>query len=328
MLEVAARPIGGLCARALNFSAIRPSTSSGRPEPVEGRNPQSRQSRFEELLQRHTLGEGYRRVAPRDATQSGVMMIPIPRRGILRGVGGIDAARAVPDIDDIQNHREAGSTARAAARRRQLPRIHLRAGVERIGGGSRRCARRTRGWTFAIDPEVPGAHAGANTLQSAAWLIPADTRRRRQGPRSNKSGRTVDVREVPEGAAGPRPGSMAGRARSAHLRQRLEGRVEVDYYATHVTDRERRRLRAAGPRVQAAVQARLAARRTGSLYRRRAGPAADAGRAAGPGVTVAASVSCRRSTDRAYALGVRRAVGTGHRRHRRRPAWEVRRVLP
>jgi hypothetical protein len=30
-----------------------------------------------------------------------VMMIPIPRRGVLRRVDGVDAAREVPDIDDI-----------------------------------------------------------------------------------------------------------------------------------------------------------------------------------------------------------------------------------
>jgi hypothetical protein len=86
VLEAAARPIGGLCARALNFSAIR--------------NPQST-IRLEELLLRHALGEdpgAWRR--ERDA--SGVMMIPIPRRGILRGVDGVDEAGAVPDIDHIR----------------------------------------------------------------------------------------------------------------------------------------------------------------------------------------------------------------------------------
>src|SRR6185436_18515251 len=107
VLEVAARPIGGLCARALNFSAIRPSTSSGRPEPVEGRNLQSAirdpQSaiRLEELLLRHALGEdpgAWRR----ECDASGVMMIPIPRRGIFRGVAGVDAARTVPGVDDIR----------------------------------------------------------------------------------------------------------------------------------------------------------------------------------------------------------------------------------
>jgi biotin carboxylase len=86
VLEVAARPIGGLCARALTFSA------TGTPESAIG---------LEELLLRHALGEdpgAWRR--ERDA--SGVMMIPIPRRGILRGVDGVDAARAVPDVVEIR----------------------------------------------------------------------------------------------------------------------------------------------------------------------------------------------------------------------------------
>ena len=30
------------------------------------------------------------------------MMIPIPRRGLLRGVEGVDAARAVPHVDDVR----------------------------------------------------------------------------------------------------------------------------------------------------------------------------------------------------------------------------------
>jgi biotin carboxylase len=86
VLEVAARPIGGLCARALRFqSAIC--------------NLQSAIS-LEELLLRHSLGEDpapYRR----EAAASGVMMIPIPRRGLYRHVDGVDAARRVAGIDEI-----------------------------------------------------------------------------------------------------------------------------------------------------------------------------------------------------------------------------------
>ena len=152
VLEVAARPIGGLCARALNFSAIRPSTSSGRPEPVEGRNPQSA-IRLEELLLRHALGEdpgAWRR----ECAASGVMMIPIPRRGILRGVGGVDAARAVPDIEDI----------RITAKPDQLL-VPLPEGASYLGfifarassGSAVEQALRAAHarLTFAIDPEVP-----------------------------------------------------------------------------------------------------------------------------------------------------------------------------
>jgi len=82
--EVAARPIGGLCARALR---------------VDG--PAGYGVPYEELLLRHALGESpwpYRR----EVAASGVMMIPIPRRGYLKGVRGLEAATAVPGIDDLR----------------------------------------------------------------------------------------------------------------------------------------------------------------------------------------------------------------------------------
>ena len=56
---------------------------------------------LEELLLRHAVGESPARYA-RELSASGVMMIPIPRRGVLRRVDGIDAARAVLDIVDIR----------------------------------------------------------------------------------------------------------------------------------------------------------------------------------------------------------------------------------
>jgi hypothetical protein len=99
VLEVAARPIGGLCARALRFAATR-DPQSPIPNPQSAiRDPQSAIS-LEELLLRHVLGEDPT-AWHREGDASGVMMIPIPRRGILRGVNGLDAARLVPGIDDI-----------------------------------------------------------------------------------------------------------------------------------------------------------------------------------------------------------------------------------
>ena len=84
VLEVAARPIGGLCARALRFCrADIPGVVS-----------------LEELLLRHALGEspdGW----SRESCASGVMMIPIPARGVYRGVSGIDEARGVAGVDGI-----------------------------------------------------------------------------------------------------------------------------------------------------------------------------------------------------------------------------------
>lgn len=79
MLEVAARPIGGLCATALRF---------------EGGIP------LEELILRHAAGEDVRGIE-REQRASGVMMIPIPRNGVYNGVEGVEAAQAVAGIDDV-----------------------------------------------------------------------------------------------------------------------------------------------------------------------------------------------------------------------------------
>jgi hypothetical protein len=83
VLEVAARPIGGLCARALRFE-------NG---PL--------QIPLEELLLRHAAGEPAVSWT-RETDASGVMMIPIPHRGVFRRAEGLDAARAVPHVTDIQ----------------------------------------------------------------------------------------------------------------------------------------------------------------------------------------------------------------------------------
>jgi hypothetical protein len=111
VLEVAARPIGGLCARALRFAPDGTRDSGfGSRESADGSripNPDSRipnpDSRIplEELLLRHALGENPARYRREDAA-SGVMMIPIPRRGVFRGVDGVEAARGVPHIADVQ----------------------------------------------------------------------------------------------------------------------------------------------------------------------------------------------------------------------------------
>jgi biotin carboxylase len=79
MLEVAARPIGGLCSRALHFRG------------GEG---------LEDLVLRHALGEDVS-AEQREVRASGVMMIPIPRGGIYEDVRGTEAARSVPGIDGV-----------------------------------------------------------------------------------------------------------------------------------------------------------------------------------------------------------------------------------
>ncbi len=74
MLEVAARPIGGLCGRVLPGLAER--------------------------ILKHAVGE---RVAVESLLDNahGVMMIPIPRGGVYRSVSGIEAAGEVASIEEV-----------------------------------------------------------------------------------------------------------------------------------------------------------------------------------------------------------------------------------
>jgi phosphoribosylaminoimidazole carboxylase (NCAIR synthetase) len=104
VLEVAARPIGGLCARALRF--VRREHPPIESRVVAHRTrlpvwPVGTEISFEELLLRHALGEDST-WWQREACASGVMMIPIPKRGIYRGVSGIDEAKAVPGVVDVR----------------------------------------------------------------------------------------------------------------------------------------------------------------------------------------------------------------------------------
>jgi biotin carboxylase len=83
LLEIAARPIGGLCSKALRF--VSPGGEAS----------------LEELLLRHALGEDVSAFS-RERRASGVMMIPIPHRGVFKSVDGESDARAVPDIVDLK----------------------------------------------------------------------------------------------------------------------------------------------------------------------------------------------------------------------------------
>jgi biotin carboxylase len=79
VLEIHARPIGGLCARSLRF---------------EGGMS------LEELILRHALGEDVAHLRLADDA-SGVMMIPIPKGGIYQSVEGVERARAVDGIEEV-----------------------------------------------------------------------------------------------------------------------------------------------------------------------------------------------------------------------------------
>jgi len=80
MLEMAARPIGGLCARALRFRGG---------------------ASLEELILRHALGEDVAGLE-REGRAAGVMMIPIPRAGIFEEVENLEAAAATSGIEAIE----------------------------------------------------------------------------------------------------------------------------------------------------------------------------------------------------------------------------------
>jgi biotin carboxylase len=85
MLEVAARSIGGLCGRVLKHSLG---------------------VSLEELILRQAVGQPLPIAGAEGA--AGVMMIPVPRRGIYDGVEGLTAARSVPFITGVNVTAEQG----------------------------------------------------------------------------------------------------------------------------------------------------------------------------------------------------------------------------
>ncbi|MEP6471132.1 MAG: ATP-grasp domain-containing protein, partial [Acidobacteriota bacterium] len=79
VIEIAARSIGGLCSRTLRFGT--------------GMS-------LEELVLRHALSKEGDSSA-RDARPAAVMMIPIPKGGLLERVSGVAEARQVPGVEDV-----------------------------------------------------------------------------------------------------------------------------------------------------------------------------------------------------------------------------------
>jgi len=80
LLELAARSVGGLCSRALRF----PGGQS-----------------LEEMVLANALGRDPGPAGYRQARPSGVFMLPVPRAGTLRAVGGRACAAAVPGITGL-----------------------------------------------------------------------------------------------------------------------------------------------------------------------------------------------------------------------------------
>jgi biotin carboxylase len=90
VIEVAARSIGGICGRSLSFGLLE--------TPLEA------------LILRHAIGR--RTSLPRKSGASGVMMIPIPRAGVLRRVDAIESGLEVPGIRSIEITTPLGATLR------------------------------------------------------------------------------------------------------------------------------------------------------------------------------------------------------------------------
>jgi biotin carboxylase len=79
LVEVAGRSIGGLCSRTLRFGVG---------------------DSLEELILRQACGLPLDMA--REGKAAGVMMVPIPRRGLLRAVHGVGEARAVPLVEGVE----------------------------------------------------------------------------------------------------------------------------------------------------------------------------------------------------------------------------------
>jgi biotin carboxylase len=79
VIEIAARSIGGLCSRILRFGA---------------------DISLEELILRHAVGWPLEELE-REGTAAGVMMLPVPRKGVLNQVRGVEAARQVPGVEEV-----------------------------------------------------------------------------------------------------------------------------------------------------------------------------------------------------------------------------------
>ena len=81
MLEVAARSIGGHCSRALRFAT---------------------NTTLEELILRHALGLPVDTLLQRESAAAGVLMLPVEQAGTLTGVQGVEEAKAVQHITDVE----------------------------------------------------------------------------------------------------------------------------------------------------------------------------------------------------------------------------------
>jgi biotin carboxylase len=132
LLEVAGRSIGGLCSSILRFGT---------------------DVCLEELILRHAVGLELPSLE-RERQAAGVMMIPVPRSGILQDYHGLEEARAVPGVEGVE-----------ITARRHYPLVQLPEGASYLGfifargetpeeveGALRRAHQKL---TFDVRPELP-----------------------------------------------------------------------------------------------------------------------------------------------------------------------------
>jgi biotin carboxylase len=148
VVEVAARTIGGLCSRTLRFGA--------------GLS-------LEELVIRHALGIELDSLE-RERRPAGVMMLPIPRGGVLRATRGREAALAVPGIEEVTISAHVGQELVPLPEgSRYLGFLLARAdSPDAVEAALREAHRRLE---FDVDPPGSGAPAGGDPPGSDA---PAD----------------------------------------------------------------------------------------------------------------------------------------------------------
>ncbi|HUK31789.1 MAG TPA: ATP-grasp domain-containing protein [Candidatus Acidoferrum sp.] len=141
-LEIAPRPIGGLCARALRFSLGMIS--------------------LEELLVRHALqmpGSDLER----EPNASGVMMIPVPATGVLEHIDGLEAAAMTPHVEAIEITARLHDTVVAWPEGSSYPGfIFARAGSpEEVERALREAHAKLH---FVVTPELPVSHPATGQL--------------------------------------------------------------------------------------------------------------------------------------------------------------------
>jgi biotin carboxylase len=141
-LEIAPRPIGGLCARALRFG--------------------SEQISLEELLVRHALGLPGSDLE-REAASSGVMMIPVPATGVLERIDGLEDAAMTPGVDSIEITARLHDTIVAWPEGSSYPGFIFARGTQpaEVEQALRDANAKLR---FTISPELPVGHPATGEL--------------------------------------------------------------------------------------------------------------------------------------------------------------------